>query len=146
MTFATQLDQLLIAMRQTRSRLLAPLDLRQRQLPTDPEIFVDDVLHYVMDECAADLRELGHVLEHDTSWKDPLNHYPLYLLRLAGGDVLNLHFTGDYPHTLYLTISKGFRRAEQFSDARMAHVTLGVSLDANRLLLGILDGLNRFGH
>ncbi len=146
MNFAHQLDQLQIAMRQTRSRLLAPLDFRQHQLPTDPEVFVEDVLHYVMDQCADDLRELGHVLEHDTSWKDPLNHYPLYLLRLAGGDVLNLHFTGDYPHTLFLTISKGLRRTEQFSDARMAHVTLGLSTDPNRLLLGILDGLKRFGH
>ena len=146
MNFAHQLDQLQTGMRQTRARLLAPLDFRQHQLPTDPEIFVEDVLHYVMDECAADLREMGHVLEHHTSWKDPLNHYPLYILRLAGGDVLNLHFTGDYPHTLFLTISKGFRRVEQFSDARMVHVTLSVNMDANRLLLGILDGLKRFGH
>lgn len=76
----------------------------------------------------------------------PENRYPLYLLRIAGGEVLNLHFTGDYPETLYLTISKGLRRTEQFSDARMAHVTLAVSMDANRLLLAILDGLNRFGH
>ncbi|HQW07110.1 MAG: hypothetical protein IPH05_13685 [Flavobacteriales bacterium] len=146
MTFASQLDQLQIGIRHTRDRLVAPLDFRQHQLPDDPEIFVEDVLHYVMDECAKDLKELGHVLEHDTSWKDPENRYPLYLLRIAGGEVLNLHFTGDYPETLYLTISKGLRRTEQFSDARMAHVTLAVSMDANRLLLAILDGLNRFGH
>lgn len=146
MNFAHQLEELQTGMRRTRARLLAPLDFRQHQLPSDPEIFVEDVLHYVMDECASDLREQGHVLEHDTSWKDPLNHFPLYLLRLAGGEVLNLHFTGDYPHTLFLTISKGFRRVEQFSDARMAHVTLSVNMDANRLLLSILDGLKRFGH
>ena len=146
MNFSTQLNQLQIAMRHTRARMLAPLDQRQLQLPTDPEIFVEDVLHYVMDQVAADVRELGHVLEQDTSWKDPLNHYPLYLMHLAGGDVLNMHFTGDYPHTLFLTISKGLRRPEQFSDARMAHVTLGVTMDPNRLLLTILDGLKRFGH
>ncbi|MEZ4738096.1 MAG: hypothetical protein R2818_01765 [Flavobacteriales bacterium] len=70
----------------------------------------------------------------------------MYLLRMAGGDVLNLHFTGEYPDTLFLTISKGTRRPEQFSDSRMAQVTLGVSMDPNRLVLGILDGLNRFGH
>lgn len=146
MSFTAQLNQLQTAMRHTRARMLAPLDHRQLQLPSDPEIFVEDVLHYVMDEVGKDLRALGHVLEEDASFKDDVNHYPLYLLRLFGGDVLNLHFTGDYPDTLYLTISKGFRRPEQFSDARMAHVTLGVTMDPNRLLLAVLDGLNRFGH
>ncbi|MCB0771463.1 MAG: hypothetical protein KDC00_13765 [Flavobacteriales bacterium] len=146
MTFASQLDQLQVALRHTHSRILAPLDHRQHLLPSDPEIFVEDVLHFVMDQCAEELRDQGHVLEQDTSWKDPINHYPLYLLRLAGGEVLNLHFTGEYPDSLYLTISKGLRRPEQFSDARMVHVTLGVSMDPNRLVLGILDGMNRFGH
>ena len=146
MNFAHQLDQLQIAIRHTRSRLLAPVDHRQYQVPTDPEIFVEDVLHYVMDEIGKDLQVLSHKLEHDTSWKDGENHYPLYLLRIAGGEVLNMHFTGSYPETLFLTISKGFRRTEQFSDARMAHVTLPVIMDPNRLLLGILDGLKRFGH
>lgn len=146
MSFTAQLNQLQTAMRHTRARMLAPLDHRQLQLPSDPEIFVEDVLHYVMDEVGKDLRALGHVLEEDASFKDDVNHYPLYLLHLSGGDVLNLHFTGDYPDTLYLTISKGFRRPEQFSDARMAHVPLGVNMDPNRLLLAILDGLNRFGH
>lgn len=146
MNFASQLNELQVAMRLTRARMLAPLDHRQLQLPADPEIFVEDVLHYVMDQVATDLRGGGHVLEQDTTWNDPLSHYPLYLLHLAGGDVLNLHFSGDYPHSLYLTISKGLRRSEQFSDARMAHVTLGVTMDPNRLLLGILDGLKRYGH
>lgn len=146
MSFVAQLTELQTAMRHTRARMLAPLDQRQLQLPADPEIFVEDVLHYVMDEVSKDLRSQGHVLEEDSSFKDAVNHYPLYLLRMVGGDVLNMHFTGDYPNTLFLTISKGFRRPEQFSDARMAHVTLGVNMDANRLLLAILDGLNRFGH
>lgn len=146
MSFVAQLNELQTAMRHTRARMLAPLDQRQLQLPSDPEIFVEDVLHYVMDEVAKDLKAVGHILEEDHTFTDSVNHYPLYLLHLAGGDVLNLHFTGDYPDTLFLTISKGFRRPEQFSDARMAHVTLGVNMDHNRLLLAILDGLNRFGH
>jgi len=146
MSFTAQLNQLQTALRHTRARMLAPLDQRQLQLPTDPEVYVEDVLHYVMDEVGRDLKTMGHVLAEDTSFKDEVNHYPLYHLHLAGGDVLNLHFTGQYPETLFLTISKGFRRPEQFSDARMAHVTLGVNMDPNRLLLAILDGLNRFGH
>ncbi len=146
MSFVAQLNQLQTALRHTRARMLAPFDNQQSTLPRDPEIFVEDVLHYVMDEVAKDLKAHGHVLEQDTSFKDAVNHYPLYLLHLAGGEVLNLHFTGDYPATLFLTISKGFRRPEQFSDARMAHVTVGVNMDPNRLLLTILDGLNRFGH
>ncbi|MCC6541973.1 MAG: hypothetical protein IT225_07105 [Flavobacteriales bacterium] len=146
MSFTAQLNLLQTALRHTRARMLAPFDNQFGTIPRDPEIFVEDVLHYVMDEVAKDLKTFGHVLEEDTSFKDVVNHYPLYLLHLAGGDVLNLHFTGDYPDTLFLTISKGFRRPEQFSDARMAHVTLGVSMDPTRLLLAILDGLNRFGH
>lgn len=110
MSFVAQLNELQTAMRHTRARMLAPLDQRQLQLPSDPEIFVEDVLHYVMDEVAKDLKALGHILEEDRTFTDSVNHYPLYLLRLAGGDVLNLHFTGDYPDTLFLTISKGFRR------------------------------------
>lgn len=146
MSFTAQLNQLQTALRHTRARMLAPFDTQQVTVPRDPEIFVEDVLHYVMDEVAKDLKAHGHVLEEDSTFKDAVSHYPLYLLRLAGGEVLNLHFTGEYPDTLYLTISKGFRRPEQFSDARMAHVTLGVSMDPTRLLMAILDGLNRFGH
>jgi hypothetical protein len=144
MTFTAQLDDLATALRSTRARLLAPLDLRQHQLPRDPEIFVDDVLHFVMDQWSEDLRAQGHVLEHDTSWKDLVNHYPLYMLRMAGGDMLRLHFTGEYPRVLYVSISKGFRNSEQFSDARQVLVELPITTDPNVLLYSLLDGLKKF--
>ncbi len=144
MTFTAQLDHLTTALRSTRGRLLAPLDFSQQQLPRDPEIFVDDVVHFVMDQWAADLREQGHVLEHDPSWKDAVNHYPMYLLRMAGGNLLRVHFTGEYPRVLYVSISKGFRNNEQFSDAHQVQVELPITNDPNVLLHGLLEGLKQY--
>ncbi len=144
MTFTAQLDDLTTALRHTRARLLAPLDFSQHQLPRDPEIFVEDVLHYMMDQWGEDLKQQGHVLEHDTSWQDPVSHYPMYLLRMAGGDLLRLHFTGEYPRVLYVSISKGFRNQEQFSDARQVLVELPITTDPNVLLITLLDGLRKF--
>jgi hypothetical protein len=144
MTFTAQLDHITTALRTTRGRLLAPLDLSQHQLPRDPEIFVEDVLHYVMDEWGADLRAQGHVLEHDTSWKDPLNHYPRYMLRMAGGDLIRIHFTGEYPRVLFVSLSKGFRNSEQFSDARLMQAELPITTDPNVLLISLLDNLKQF--
>lgn len=141
MTFTAQLDELAIALRRTRSRLLAPLDFRQQQLPRDPEIFVEDVLHYVMDEWGADLRQLGHVLEEDTGWNDVKSHYPRYTVRIVGGGSAQLHFTGEYPKALYLSISKGFRAPNQFSDARQATFELPLTTDPNVLLISLLEGL-----
>jgi len=143
MTFTEQLADLTTALRGTRSRLLAPLDFRQQQLPRDPEVFVDDVLYFVMDQWAADLREQGHVLEEDTAWDDGVNHYPRYLLRMAGGDLAQLHFTGEYPRALFLTISKGFRNGVQFSDARQVQVELPITTDPNMLLTSLFEGLRR---
>ena len=88
MSFVAQLNHLQTALRHTRARMLAPLDQRQLQLPTDPEVYVEDVLHYVMDEVGRDLRTMGHVLAEDMSFKDEVNHYPLYHLHLAGGDAV----------------------------------------------------------
>ncbi len=144
MTFTAQLDDLAVALRHTRARMLAPLDFRQHQLPRDPEIFVDDVLHFVMDNWGEDLRQHGHVLEHDTSWKDPVNNYPMYMLRMAGGGLLRVHFTGEYPRNLYVSISKGFRNSEQFSDARQLVVELPITTDPNVLLHGLLNGLKQY--
>ena len=141
MTFTAQIDDLTTALRRTRSRLLAPLDLNQQQLPRDPEVFVEDVLLYVMDEWAQDLREQGHVLEEDHGWKDGRNHYPRYVLRMAGGNVAQLHFTGEYPRALYLSISKGFRNGNQFSDARQVQLELPLTTDPNVVLLSLLEGL-----
>jgi hypothetical protein len=141
MTFTAQLDELAIALRRTRSRLLAPLDFRQQQLPRDPEIFVEDVLLYVMDEWGADLRQLGHVLEEDTGWNDAKSHYPRYTVRIVGGGSAQLHFTGEYPKALYLSISKGFRAPNQFSDARQANFELPLTTDPNVLLISLLEGL-----
>ncbi|MCB0764656.1 MAG: hypothetical protein R2815_03415 [Flavobacteriales bacterium] len=141
MTFTAQLDEMVTALRHTRSRLLAPMDFRQHQLPRDPEIFVEDVLLYVMDEWASDLREKGHVLEEDTGWNDSESHYPRYLLRMAGGNTAQLHFTGLYPEALYLTISRGFRNETQFSDAKHAKMELPLTTDPNVLLVSLLDGL-----
>ncbi|MEO8588502.1 MAG: hypothetical protein ABI432_03965 [Flavobacteriales bacterium] len=141
MTFTAQIDDLTTALRHTRSRLLAPLDLQQQQLPRDPRMFVEDVLYYVMDEWAADLREQGHVLEEDTSWNDGVNHFPRYVLRVAGGSQTQLHFTGEYPRALYLSISKGFRQGNQFSDARQVQFELPITADPNKLLLSLLNSL-----
>lgn len=144
MTFTAQLDELLTALRVTRSRLLAPIDHRQQVLPRDPSIFAEDVLHFVMDQWSDDLRKQGHVLEEDTAWKDPVSLYPHYTLRMAGGDVLDLLFTGTYPGTLFLTISKGQPRRQQFSDARAVQVPLNLSTDPNALLHGILHGIRTY--
>ena len=141
MTFTAQIDDLTTALRSTRSRLLAPLDFSQQQLPRDPEIFVEDVLLYVMDEWAQDLRAQGHVLEEDTDWNGSNGHYPRYVLRLAGGGTCQLHFTGEYPRNLYLSISKGFRNGQQFSDARMVQFELPISTDPNVLLISLLENL-----
>lgn len=141
MTFNAQIDGLTTALRLTRSRLLAPLDLSQHQLPRDREIFVEDVLLYVMDEWAQDLREQGHVLEEDGTWRAAGAHYPCYVLRMAGGALCQLHFTGEYPQALYLTISKGFRNGQQFSDARQVRFELPLTTDPNVLLMSLLDSL-----
>lgn len=145
-TFTSQLDELLVALRQVCSRHYTAPDPRQHQLPEDPSIFLDDVLYYVMDQWSAELRGQGHVLEHDTAWKNPFAPFPQYHLRMAGGKVLNLLFSGEYPSSLMLTITKGFRRAEQFSDARLVQVNLRMSIDPNVLMQGILEGLKQFRH
>ena len=141
MTFSAQIEDLTTALRLTRSRLLAPLDQNQFQLPRDPEIFVEDILLYVMDEWANDLREQGHVLEEDTSWNDGISHYPRYVVRMAGGGMAQLHFTGMYPQDLFLSISKGFRNGNQFSDARQVQIELPISMDPNVLLISLLESL-----
>lgn len=144
MTFTAQLNDLTTALRSTRARLLAPIDLRQQILPRDPEIFVEDVIQYLMDEWGNDLRAEGHVLEENTADQGD-DIYPCYLLRMVGGDVLQLNFTGNYPDTLFLTIAKGFRRTEQFSESRLVEVQLPVALDANLLMLDLMDGLKNHG-
>jgi len=144
MTFTSQLDEMLVALRQTHARLLAPLDHQQLLLPTDPEIFVEDVMYYVMDEWKQDLRKEGHVLEQITSWKDTKNHYPRYELRMRGGAVVDLRFTGSYPETLYMHLSKALPSTTQFSDAHAVIVPLLVSNDPGALLYSILGGLKEF--
>lgn len=141
MTFTAQIDDLTTALRHTRSRLLAPVDPYQQQLPRDPEIFVEDTLYYVMDQWSADLREQGNVLEEDISWSDAQSGYPRYVLRMAGGNLVQIHFTGEYPRSLYLNISKGFRNGQQFSDARHVQLELPITTDANALLASMLEGL-----
>lgn len=143
-TFTSQLDELLVALRQVCQRHYASPDPRQHQLPTDPGIFLEDVLYYVMDQWADELAAQGHVLELDTAWKNPDTPFPRYHLRMAGGKVLSLLFSGEYPNSLSLTISKGLRRAEQFSDARLVQVNLRMSLDPNILMQGVLEGLKQF--
>ncbi|MFZ1688457.1 MAG: hypothetical protein WAU70_13590 [Flavobacteriales bacterium] len=145
-TFTSQLDELLVALRQVCSRHYSAPDPRQHQLPEDPSIFLDDVLYYVMDQWSTELRAQGHVLEHDAAWKNPFTPFPQYHLRMAGGKVLNLLFSGEYPTNLMLSITKGFRRAEQFSDARLVQVNLRMSIDPNVLMQGILEGLKQFRH
>lgn len=141
MTFTAQIDDLTTALRHTRSRLLAPVDPYQQQLPRDPEIFVEDTLYYVMDQWSADLREQGNVLEEDNSWSDAQSGYPRYVLRMAGGNLVQIHFTGEYPRSLFLNISKGFRNGQQFSDARHVQLELPITTDANALLASMLEGL-----
>lgn len=135
---------MLVALRQTHARLLAPQDHQQLLLPTDPEIFVEDVLYYVMDEWKQDLRKEGHVLDEITAWKDPVNHYPRYDLRMSGGAMVDLLFTGSYPETLFLHLSKGMESKTQFSDANAMQVPLLVSNDPNALLYSIIGGLKEF--
>ena len=144
MTFTSQLDEMLIALRQTHARLLAPLDHQQLLLPTDPEIFVEDVMYYVMDEWKQDLRKEGHALEQITSWKDTASHYPRYELRMRGGAVVDLLFTGSYPETLYMHLSKALPGKTQFSDAHAVIIPLLVSNDPGALLYSILGGLKDF--
>jgi hypothetical protein len=141
MTFNAQIDHLTSSLRITRARLLAPLDNAQYQLPRDPEIFVEDVLLYMMDEWGKDLREEGHVLEEDTTWRSAGACYPRYVLHMAGGNSCQLHFTGAYPQALYLSISKGFRNGQQFSDARQVQFELPISMDPNVLLMSLLEQL-----
>lgn len=141
MTFTAQIDDIATALRSTRSRLLAPVDRSQNQLPRDPEIFVEDTLYYVMDQWGEDLRTKGHVLEEDTQWIDAHSHYPRYVLRMAGGYAVQLHFTGEYPRSLFLNISKGFRNGQQFSDARHVQIELPITTDPNALLASLLEGL-----
>ena len=144
MPYIAQLNDLTTALRRTRARLLAPIDFRQHQLPTDPEVFVEDVLNYMLDEWSSDLRTEGHVLEQDHMWKNELNLYPRYTLRMAGGAVYQLHFSGSYPETLFLNLSKGFRNANQFSDAKHAQLHLPLSPDPQVLLNGLFDGLKNY--
>ncbi len=144
MTFTSQLDEMLVALRQTQSRLLAPMDHQQLLLPEDPEIFVEDVLGYVMDEWRQDLLKEGHVLEEVTSWKDPVSHYPRFELRLRGGAMVDLLFAGVYPESLHLHISRSMASKMQFSDAHAVEVPLLVSNDPNALLYSIVGGLRDF--
>lgn len=141
MTFNAQIDDITTALRSTRSRIFAPVGRFQQQLPRDPEVFVEDTLLYVMDEWGSDLQAKGHVLEEDLLWKNTTNHYPRYLLRMAGGNLVQLHFTGEYPRSLFLNISKGFRNGQQFSDACHVQLELPITTDANGLLASLLDGL-----
>jgi len=142
MTFNAQIDHSTVALLCTRARLLAPISPEQGQLPRDPSIFVEDVLQYVMDEWGSDLRSSGHILEEDGAWSHRNDHYPSYVLRMAGGDLAQIHFSGTYPQALHMSVSKGFRNGVQFSDARMVQFELPITMDANKLLLSILGGLN----
>lgn len=144
MTLTSQLDEMLVALRQTHARLLAPMDHQQLLLPTDPEIFMEDVMYYVMDEWKVDLLKEGHVLEEITSWKDPVSHYPRYELRLHGGATLDVLFTGNYPETMYMHVSKSMANKNQFSDAQAVEVPLRVSNDAGAMLYSIIGGLKEF--
>jgi len=144
MPYIAQLNELTAALRRTRARLLAPIDHRQHLLPTDAEVFVEDVLNYMLDAWASDLRTSGHVLEEDAGWRTSENPYPRYVLRMAGGHTYQLHFSGRYPDTLFLNVSKGFRNANQFSDARHAQLQLPMSPDPQVLLNGLFDGLKGF--
>ena len=144
MSFTAQLNQLQTALRHTRARMLAPFDTQQATIPRDPEIFVEDVLGYVMDEWRQDLLKEGHVLEEVTSWKDPVSHYPRFELRLRGGAMVDLLFAGVYPESLHLHISRSMASKMQFSDAHAVEVPLLVSNDPNALLYSIVGGLRDF--
>jgi len=141
MTFTAQLDDLATALKQTRSRLLAPVTPSYEQFPHDSEVFVEDVLLYVMDEWASDLKAQGHVLEEDTTRSNGNDRFPRFLLHMAGGSLVQLDFTGEYPRALYLAVSKGFRNGNQFSDARQVQFELPITMDPNKLLVSLLDGL-----
>lgn len=141
MSLALKLDPVLAALRDTQARLLAPLQHEELLLPKDPEMFVEDVLHYVMDAWAEDLRKQGHVLEEVTSWKDHTSQYPRYQLHLRGGGTLDLLFAGIYPESLYLHIGKVEPGSNRFSDAKAIQIPLTVTNDPNTLLLAIVGGL-----
>lgn len=141
MTFTAQIDDLATALKQTRSRLLAPIAPTVEQLPRDTDVFVEDVLLYVMDEWAADLKAQGHVLEEDTTWADDEGSFPRFMLHMTGGAKAQVTFSGEYPRALYLSISKGFRNGQQFSDARQVQFEVPITMDPNKLLVSILDGL-----
>lgn len=145
MSFISQLNDLGTVLRTTRSRLFTPAPTGPVHLPRDPEVFVEDVLHYMMDQWAMDLKAEGHVLEQDHGWKDPVSQYPLYTLRMMGSEPLHLHFTGIYPEALFLSISKAFRSSTRFSDAKHLMVELPISNDPNHLLHGLIDGIKRYG-
>ncbi len=144
MPYIAQLNELTAALRRTRARLLAPIDHRQHQLPTDADVFVEDILNFMLDAWSDDLRTQGHVLEEDEGWRRDGNPYPRYVLRMAGGHTYQFHFSGRYPDTLFLNVSKGFRNVNQFSDARHAQVQLPMSPDPQVLLNGLFDGLKGF--
>lgn len=101
-------------------------------------------MYYVMDEWKVDLLKEGHVLEEITSWKDPVSHYPRYELRLHGGATLDVLFTGNYPETMYMHVSKSMANKNQFSDAQAVEVPLRVSNDAGAMLYSIIGGLKEF--
>ncbi len=144
MPYIAQLNELTSALRRTRARLLAPMDFRQHFLPDDVDLFVEDVLNYMLDAWSDDLRADGHVLEEVEGWRTQENPYPRYVLRMSGGNVFQLHFSGAYPETLFLNVSKGFRNANQFSDAKHAQLQLPMSPDPQVLLNGLFDGLKGF--
>ena len=102
---------------------------------------MEDVLLYVMDEWAQDLREQGHVLEEDGTRRSDLGQYPSYVLRMAGGGLCLLRFSGEYPRDLRLAISKGFRNGQQFSEARQVEFELPITNDPNVLLISLLEHL-----
>jgi hypothetical protein len=59
----------------------------------------------------------------------------------TNGSLVQLDFTGEYPRALYLAVSKGFRNGNQFSDARQVQFELPITMDPNKLLVSLLDGL-----
>ena len=58
--------------------------------------------------------------------------------------MVDLLFTGSYPETLFLHLSKGMESKTQFSDANAMQVPLLVSNDPNALLYSIIGGLKEF--
>ena len=139
MTFTEQIHDVAAILRHTRSRLLAPLAAEQPPLPRDPELFIEHVLLYVMDEWSDDLRSGGHVLEERLA--DAGSSYPAYRLRLSGGTSLDLSFTGEYPERLDLQIARVLRDGQSVSDARTVTLPLPLTMDANALLHTLVDGM-----